>query len=69
VHEGENWPIYRRVVMEKEMKLNTCLIVQLRANKEMKAKQVLHCLVSTTYYYLSIFPKCLIGLGSREKTI
>ncbi len=52
------WPIYRRVVIEKEMKMN----------KEIKATQVLHCLASTTYY-LSIFPKCLIGLGSREKTI
>jgi hypothetical protein len=46
------WPIYRRVVIEKKMKMNTCLIVYLRANKEIKAKQVLHCLC--IYYLLPI---------------
>jgi hypothetical protein len=44
VHEVENWPIYRRVVvMEKEMKMNTWPIYRrvVVIEKEMKMKTCL----------------------------
>ncbi len=50
MHEVENWPIYRRVVvMEKEMKMNTWPIYRrvVVIEKEMKMKTCLISLVKS----------------------